>query len=181
MTGRPRSTALIVLVVVGSFAQSAVAQSTERPWQVSVAAGPMSWDASGTGDTYAAAARAARDIKTRWLGVELGGTIAGLDEQFSGATTRVLAVDAQLQLQTPTYRVQPYLAAGPSLFTYLTQARGRDLVEPGYTVGAGIRARVTPRLGFVLDARVRGWDFEQATDFTVNVSGEAMLGLLYRF
>ena len=173
-----RSTYLVAVLAV--LAASSAPASAQTPWRLGAGGGLLSWDASGTGESPTVFLRADRPLSRRWLGVELGASYAGLDEQFSTATTHTLAIDGQLQLQTPPARVQPYLGVGPALFSYVTQRRGRDLVEIGYTAGVGLRLRLADRLGLVMDGRIRGWDFENATDFTVNVGGEATVGLTYR-
>jgi hypothetical protein len=174
---RVAARAVLVLLPVAPLASPALAQTN---WRLSAGAGVLSWDASGTGESTTLVARAGRGIFSRWLGVELGAGYAALDEQLRTTSTKTLSLDAQFQLQAPWTRVQPYVGLGPALFSYLTQPTGRDRVEPGYSVGAGLRAQVTRRVGLVGDARIRGWNFERATDFTVNSAGEATLGVTIR-
>jgi hypothetical protein len=173
ITGR----ALLVVLSLAALASPVLAQTN---WRLSGGAGILAWDASGTGESGTVVVRASHPVLTRWLAVEVGGGYAALAEQFSAASTKTLSVDAQLQLQAPWSRIQPYVGVGPTLFSYLTQAGGRDRVEPGYSVGAGVRAQMTRRLGLVADGRIRGWDFERATDFTVNAAGEVTLGVTIR-
>ena len=171
----------LFLVVLAALATApAPAQAQRSQWRLAAGGGILSWDASGTGESPTIFLRADRPLRRRWFGVEVGASYAGLEEQFSGTPTRTLAFDTQFQLQTPAGRVQPYLGIGPALFSYVTQPGGRDIVELGYTAGVGLRLRFTDRLGAVADGRIRGWDFENATDFTVNVGGEATIGLTYR-
>jgi hypothetical protein len=174
---RVAARAVLVLLPVAPLASPALAQTN---WRLSAGAGVLAWDASGTGESATIVARAGRAIFNRWLGVELGAGYAALDEQFGTTSTKTLSLDGQFQLQAPWTRLQPYVGVGPALFSYLTQPAGRDRVEPGFSVGAGLRAQVTRRIGLVADARIRGWNFERATDFTVNSAGEATLGVTIR-
>lgn len=175
----PRSAILVTVILAGipTIAAPAFAQSA---WRVGAGGGVLSWDASGTGTSPTFFVRADRPLRRPWFGVELGASYAALDEQISTPSTRTLALDTQFQLQTPPGRVQPYLGIGPALFSYVSQPVGRDRVEAGYTAGVGLRIRMADRLGLVLDGRMRGWDFDDATDITVNVGGEATIGFTYR-
>lgn len=149
--------------------------------QLAVSAGALSYDASGTGNTFTIAARASQAVRGQWLGVELGLAYAPLDEQFSTSPTHLVALDAQLQFRLPTPRVQPYLGVGPGIVTYLTQPGGRNRFETAVSGGLGVRAQVTPLVGIVVDGRVRGWNFRGATDWAVNTGAELTAGLTYRF
>ena len=175
----PRSTILVTVILAG-VSTIATPASAQSAWRLGAGGGVLSWDASGTGESPTFFVRADRPLRHRWFGVELGASYAALDEQLSSTSTHTLALDTQFQLQTPPGRVQSYAGLGPALFTYVTQARGRERVEIGYNAGVGLRIGLADRLGLVLDGRIRGWDFEGATDLTVNVGGEATIGFTFR-
>lgn len=170
---------LILLTPAGSLAGQSI--ETDRDRQITISAGTLGWDARGTGHSYTLAARASRSLGARWMAAELGLAYAALDEQFQTAPTHVAALDVQLQLQGSWSRFQPYVGVGPGIFTYLTRAGGRDRVEMAYSTGVGLRVRIRPTFSIVTDARLRGWDFENAQDFTVNMAGEVTVGLSYRY
>jgi len=148
---------------------------------VTLAAGPMSFDASGTGTATVVALSAVQTMPWRWVALEAQAAYAGLDEQSGGAATRTGILEGQAQLQWPNGRVQPYLGLGGGLVRYLTNANGRRAIEPAVVGAIGMRAALTDAWGVRLDARVRGWQFAGATDWAVNSSTELTLGLSRRF
>lgn len=144
---------------------------------LSLSAGPMSFDASGTGTAVIVALSAAQTLPWRWLAMEASLGYAGLDEQFSGSPTRFGVVEVEAQLQWPGARFRPYLGAGPGLAHYFTNAGGRRATEPAVVFGAGLRAGLTAAWALRLDTRIRGWRFAGATDWAVNTSGEITVGV----
>lgn len=175
----------LVIAVVSSLLISAAA--SDAPAQersdrrLAVTAGTLTYDASGTGNTYILAARASRPVARRWLGLELGLAYAPLDEQFTSAPTHLAVFDAQLQLQLPAARVQPYVGVGPGLVSYLTEANGRSLFELGLSGALGTRIQLTRRVGAVVDGRVRGWRIAGTSIWPVNAGAELTAGLSYPF
>lgn len=149
-----------------------------QDWRFGAGAGILAWDASGTGTSPTFVIRATNE-RGRVFATEIGGSFASLDEQFGSSSTKILALDVQFQLR-PTTRVQPYLGIGPSLVSYLTNPGGRDRVVPGGTIGVGIRADLTPRVGFVVDGRLRAWSATPTTGFTANSAAEGTVGLTMR-
>ena len=171
-------TALLLAVAV----TSSVARAQQRlDRSATLAVGPMGFDASGTGTATIVTLSAAQPIAVRWMLLEATAGYAALEEQFRDPPTRTGILEAQLQLQWPAARVQPYVGAGGGLVHYFTRADGRKATEPAIAFGAGLRAALTDAWGLRLDARVRGWQFAGATDWAVNSSGEVTLGVSRRF
>jgi len=148
---------------------------------ITLAAGMMSFDASGTGTATVTSLSIAQTLGSRWIVLEAGATYAGLNEQFRDSPTRTGILEGQLQLQWPTNRLRPYLGAGGGVVHYFTHADGRPATEPAVSFGAGLRAALTETWGARLDGRIRGWKFGGATDWAVNSSVELTFGVSLRF
>lgn len=148
---------------------------------VTLAAGPMSFDASGTGTATVVALSGVQTLPWRWVAFEAQAAYAGLAEQALGPATRMGILEGQAQLQWPSGRLKPYLGLGGGLVRYLANANGRRATEPAVGGAIGMRAAMTDAWGLRLDARLRGWQFAGATDGAVNSSAELTLGLSRRF
>ena len=168
----------LATTLLGTPATSIVAQPPNR--SVVLAVGPASFDASGTGDTYTVAGRIRQSMRA-WLGGELGVNYLPLDEQFAPATTHLLSVDGQVQLQATLGRLRPYVGAGPSIVSYLSQQGGRGVADLGVSVGVGLHVSLSSALSGVVDARYRGWYMPDFPSTPVNGSIELTLGLGRRF
>ena len=144
---------------------------------LSLSAGPMSFDASGTGNAVIVGLSHVQTLPWRWLALETTVSYAGLDEQFSDTPTRFGALEVEAQLQYPGAHFRPYLGVGPGLTHYFNHVGGRRATEPAVAFGAGLRAALTPAWGLRFDARIRGWGFAGATDWAVNTSGEFTVGI----
>jgi hypothetical protein len=171
----PVVAALAVVLVAPLGAQ----QLPNRSW--AIGAGPMTFDASGTGVAPVVTASAAQTLPWRWVAVEGALGYSPLGEQFGGDPTQLGLAEAQAQLQWPGSRVRPYLGFGGGLVHYFSNAAGRKASTPSVVVGAGVRTMLVGDWGFRLDGRVRGWEFAGATDWAVNTSAEVTAGISRRF
>lgn len=176
-----------VLLAVFALARPASAQPNESPWMPSLGGGRIDWHETGLtttmgskGNATAIVMRGSRDVVGRIVGFEWGGAYAAFKEESRLDQTQTIALDARLLVHTPWVVVQPFVGAGPSLFMYATNSRGRDKVEGGYNVGGGVRVRVTPGLFVIVDARLRGWDLDGGDQLTREEAGEITLSLGFR-
>ena len=140
---------------------------------LALSAGPMGFDASGTGTAAVFGLSAAQTLPWRWVAIEGSLAYAGLDEQFMSRPTRLGIAELQAQLQWPARVVRPYLGFGGGVVHYLTDVGVQRSTEASVAFGAGLRAALTNEWGLRLDGRLRGWDH--------NTSTEATLGLMRRF
>jgi hypothetical protein len=146
---------------------------------VSVSAGAMAFDASGTGNAPIFALRVDRTLSGRWLVGEAGLGYAPIAEQFRSTPTRLGVAELQLQVQAPLPLVRPYVGAGAGAVAYLTNAGGRGRAAEAVSAAAGFRADLTRRAGLRVEGRLRYWDYN--SEGFVNGSGEVTGGLSYRF
>jgi hypothetical protein len=169
---RPIRVAAMAAVALGASAAGARAQALGGTG-VTVAAGLMNYDLSGTGNTLAIALRVDRPI-TPVFRVEGSVTGARPGQQFGGDPL-LLIPEVQLQAELPLHGLAPYLGLG---FGLAYSASGDDVpsrTEMALSGGAGVRAEVSSRLSGVLDGRVHalGSNFAGTT-------GELTLGLRWR-
>jgi len=176
-------------LVLGAFAAFGAVAAPARPAgaqapgpELSLSAGAMQFDASGTGVAPTAAARAALPVAGRWLLAEGSLAYAALGEQFAPSPTRVAAAVAQLQLQAPLGPVRPYLGVGGGWVRYLSNAGGQPAAPGTLSGAAGLRVAVSGRLGVRGELRVRGWQRTSDGDFGfVNSAAEYTGGVTYAF
>jgi hypothetical protein len=173
---------LVIAVVALGIGAAPLAPQSAPVGSISVSAGSMAFDVSGTGTAPTAALRADRALIERWLLAEIGLGYAPIKEQFRVRPTRLGMLDAQLQLQLPTPHVRPYVGMGTGAVAYLTQADGRESVAGGVSLAAGLRASLTRRLGLRAEGRLRYWDYSSSSaDRFVNSAGEITAGLSRQF
>ncbi|MFL5540608.1 MAG: outer membrane beta-barrel protein [Longimicrobiaceae bacterium] len=137
---------------------------------ITLAAGVMNFDLSGTGNTAVGALRADLPL-SRVFGVEAAVAVAKPDQQ-SGSSTIVFP-EVQLQASAPLGTVAPYLGLGVGI--YRLSASGGDNSDVTFSAGAGARIGLTDRLGAVLDGRIH----EIGTDFAATTA-ELTIGLRWR-
>ena len=167
----------LVAVVTTPLAAQRVAERS-----LSLSAGAVSFDMSGTGTAPVTTLSVAQTLPVRWVALEATAGYAGVDEQFSdGRTTRLGTLEGEAQLQWPAARLRPYLGVGGGCVHYFTNADSRRPTEPSMVFAAGLRAAVTGQWGLRIDGRIRGWEFANATDWAVNTAGELTLGVTRRF
>ena len=161
---------------------SAISLEAQSSPEVSVAAGAMQFDASGTGTAPVIALRAAVPLVGSWLLGEGNFSYASLDEQFSNAGTRIGVAEGQLQFQLPLARVRPYLGVGAGWLHYFNNAPARA-TSPTYSAAAGLRVGLSPRLTARAELRLRGWNpySQSAGSGFGNNAAEWTGGLAYTF
>jgi hypothetical protein len=169
------------------LARPASAQPSRSPWMPSLGGGQIDWHDTGLSTSVrggsgatAIVMRGSRNLIGRVIGFEWGGAYAAFKEENRLDQTQTIALDWRLLLHTPWIPVQPFVGAGPSLFMYGTNSRGRDKFEGGYNVGGGVRVQATPGLFVIIDARLRGWDFGGADQLTREEADEITLSLGFR-
>jgi hypothetical protein len=173
---------LAALTVVASVAAAPLHAQRGPVRDVSLSAGAMSFDGSGTGMAPTAALRASLPLAGRWLLVEGGAAYASLDEQFVTRPTRVGIAEAQLQVQAPLGVVRPYLGVGGGWLAYLTNAiDGQKSVEGTVSVAGGVRVDVSRVISLRSELRVRGWHAMQDGFGFVNSAAEFTGGVAYHF
>jgi hypothetical protein len=119
---------------------------------VTLAAGVMNYDLSGTGNTPVIALRVDRPISPVFR-VEGAITGAKPDQQFGGAPL-FLIPEVQLQAELPLHGLAPYLGVGLGL-SYRASSDGvPSRTEVAFSGGAGTRVSVSSTLAAVLDGRV---------------------------
>jgi hypothetical protein len=171
--------AILVAGATLVFSAAPVAAQGASDRTVSVSAGVMTFDASGTGTAPTFALRVDRALAGRWLVGEAGLGYAPITEQFQTTRTRLGVAELQVQFQAPLPLVRPYVGVGAGVVAYLTNAGGRGRAAEAVSAAAGLRADLTPRVGLRLEGRLRYWDYNSPG--FVNGSGEVTAGLSYRF
>jgi hypothetical protein len=147
--------------------------------ELSLSAGAMGYDASGTGTVPMVAVRASTPLVARWMLGELSLSYAALDEQFSTENTRIGVVEAQFHAQLPAARVRPYLGIGGGLLTYFNNAVGRTSPAATYSAAVGLRVPVSPLL-LRGELRLRGWKSRPDSDGMLS-GAEGTIGIGYSF
>jgi hypothetical protein len=171
---RVLSTATVVLLVLALPLRG---QSFGR--EISVAIGPMSWDASGTGTAPFAAIRTSGPIAGRWLLADFSLGYSSLDEQFSDINTRIGIAEGQLQLQYPA-RVRPYVGVGGGWLHYFNNAGGRRATPQTFSGATGIRFAISERMLLRGELRLRGWQPSGGSS-SVSSAAEYTAGIGYVF
>lgn len=152
--------------------------------EISVVAGIMQFDASGTGVEPTVAARVAAPILRRWLLTELSVGYAPLDEQGRLSPTRIGILEGQAQFQLLLFRFRPYVGIGGGWVRYFTNTvPGYGATQPTLSGSTGARIALSPRLGLRGELRVRGWGKRSSSGGFgyVNSAGEYTVGLAYAF
>lgn len=167
-----RSRTLLALVLLVSLMAFPESHGQKRVGSISF--GSLGFDASGTGETYTVAARVALPVGGVFQ-LQPGLGYSPFDEQFSAGSTRMFFVDAFLRAQPASWRVRPFLGAGPVLAIYGTNASGRSSPETGYGVALGLDAGLGGTKVGILDLRFRGWQLNGLSP--VNISMEATIGV----
>lgn len=147
------------------------AQNTAAQHAVSVTAGVMDFDLSGTGQTLVAAVRATRAL-TNHVAVEAGASFATPEQQFGPST--FLAPEVQLQYHWQLGRVRPYAGGGIGLAHERANLADND-TDFTWSGAGGLRVDLTDRAAIVGEMRVRGIE----VDFTGSTA-EWVGGLTWR-
>jgi hypothetical protein len=151
-------------------AASAAAQTATPPPAgpgITLAAGVMNFDLSGTGNTAVGAIRADFPL-SRIFAVEAAVAVAKPDQQFGSST--IVFPEVQLQASAPLGRIAPYAGVGVGI--YRLSAPGGDNSDVTFSAGVGARMGITDRVGLVLDGRIHevGTGFNGTTaELTVGV------------
>jgi opacity protein-like surface antigen len=153
---------LITLAAVAAHAQQPAAQHS-----LSVAAGIMDFDLSGTGQSFVAAVRATRAL-TDHVAVEVGGSFAKPDQQFGPST--VIAPDVHLQYHWRIGRVRPYAGGGVG-FAHVRANLAESATDFTWSGAGGVRVDVTDRAAVMGEMRVRGIEVDFAGSIAEWVGG----------
>ena len=121
--------------------------------QLYLGAGYSSYDLSGTGSTWVAAARYTSRISGP-LHTEIGATLFGYNTQFGEATT-YLFPEASLVLKPARGSIRPFLAAGAGILVAFAGPGGGELTLHG---AGGLDLPVNERWGIRGEFRVRAVD-----------------------
>jgi len=156
---------------------SVTVTNAQDSWSaLSVSAGYMDFDLSGTGQTTGVAIRATRSL-TPNIVLEVGSTFARPCQQFQdckgvGPAT-LFAPEAQLEYHWALGRVEPYVGGGIGA-SALRSSFHTDW-EPTVSFGAGTGVRLSDQLALTGEFRVRGhhWRF-------VGTTTEVSAGLAWR-
>ena len=167
-----RSLAFVVLV-----SGAAPAHAQDSSWgEVSVTAGRVDYDLSGTGSAAGLAIRVRKDF-TPGLGLELRGLFARPCQQFQSCEdvgpATLFVPEAQLQYRWSAGRLEPFVGAGLGL-SALRSSVHTD-VDPTVVFSAGTAVRLTDRLALNGEFRLRGHEFR-----FVGTSTEMNVGLSWR-
>jgi hypothetical protein len=168
---------------IGSFAfillvsGAGPARAQDSSWgELSVTAGLVDYDLSGTGKTAGFAIRTKKDL-TPSLGLELRGLFARPCQQFQSCKdvgpATLFVPEAQLQYRWNAGRLEPFVGAGLGL-SALRSAVHTD-VDPTVSFSAGTAVRLTDRLALNTEFRLRGHEFR-----FVGSSTEINAGLSWR-
>ena len=169
-------------LAAATLAPASLAAQTS-PGAVSLSAGVMSFDASGTGYAPTVALRGEHGLAGQWLLGELSLGYASLGEQFEAIPTRLGVTEFQLQLQAPFRTVRPYIGAGGGAMTYLSNAADRGRTAGTVSFAAGARASLMRRFSVRVEARMRGWGgpCDGCTDLFTNSATELTAGISRSF
>ena len=153
------------------------ARAQDSSWgALSVTAGRVDYDLSGTGSAGGFAVRATKDL-TPNVGLELRGLFARPCQQFQSCTevgpATLIVPEAQLQYRWNVGPLEPFVGAGLGL-SALRSSFHTD-VDPTVSFSAGTGIRLTERLGLTGEFRLRGHEFR-----FVGTSTEVNAGLSWR-
>ncbi len=112
-----------------------------------------------------------------WLRTELGGSYARAESDTEGAVN-VAGVDVSLQAELPTSFVRPYLGLGMGIHGTFEPEGGDRYFGPSNQAMAGLRMRLTDRVGLRGELRYR-MDAGQSGGHANNM--EMTGGLSWRF
>ena len=148
---------VVAMMVLGATSASA----QDSSWgALSVTAGRIDFDLSGTGQTNGWAVRTTRDF-TPHVSLELRGLFARPCQQFQdckGEGPATLFVpEAQLQYRWAMGRVEPFVGAGLGMSALKSSLRTEW--DPTVSFSAGTGVRVTDRLSLLGEVRLRGHEF----------------------
>jgi hypothetical protein len=171
--------------VFGSFAFMllltgvASARAQGSSWgELSVTAGRVDYDLSGTGHASGIAIRATRDL-TPHVGLELRGLFARPCQQFQSCKdvgpATLFVPEAQLQYRWNAGRLQPFVGAGLGLSALRSSFYKATDWDPTVSFSAGTGVRLTDRVALTGEFRLRGHEFR-----FVGTSTEVNAGLSWR-
>ena len=164
---------LVPLAVAASCLASPA--SGQRPvslpkLELSLLAGPSSYDLSGTGTTFAVGSEVAY-VPVSALYLEAGITYFEYTTQF-GSRNRFIFPEVSVQGALPLGPVSPYVGGGAGLSLLFS---GGNRVDPTLHIVGGIRVRATPEWGARGELRIR------AVDPFGAVTADFMFGVSRRF
>ncbi len=153
--------------LVAAPVHAGVAQEERGP-AVALAGGVFQYDLSGTGNTPFAAVRVEVPL-TSYLLVEPGAAYTNYEAQF-GDRISIFIPEVQLQLQTPTRVVRPFLGVGAGgAFAW---GGGDSDTQLTLSAGAGVRVRVSEPWWARAELRLRSIDpwHGAAAEWTVGLA-----------
>ena len=153
--GRIFSTVLLIAAPTTLSAQDVPDPPARH--MLSVAAGAMEFDLSGTGITWVTTARVTRAL-TNHLAIEVGASFSR-PEQDIGVTS-FIAPEAHLQYYWKAGRVRPYAGGGVGFAHTRARLIGND-TDFTMSVAGGARIDLTPKVALFGEMRLRG----NETDF----------------
>ena len=142
---------IFCLVAAGAAAQDSAAQHS-----VTVAAGAIDFDLSGTGTTWVGAVRATRALGDR-VAVEFGASVAKPDQDFGGST--LIAPEVHLQGHWRFGRVRPFAGGGLG-FAHVRANLASNETDFTWSAAGGARVDLTPRVAMLAEMRVRGFEVD---------------------
>ena len=168
-----RFMASFIFVLLVSGASQAQAQS--RSWgDLSITAGLVDYDLSGTGQTTGFAIRTRKDL-THSLGLELRGLFARPCQQFQSCKdvgpATLFVPEAQLQYRWNAGRLEPFVGAGLGVSALRSSVDTQW--DPTVSVSVGTAVRLTERLALNSEFRLRGHEFRfvgSTTEINAGVS-----------
>lgn len=164
-----------MLGVVAIAACFGLTKAGAQERHLSISAGALAFDVSGTGSASTLAARGVLPLK-RALSLEAGVGATALSESALASSTKLLFADVLARIApTRPLRARPFIAAGPSAAVYTNNGFSRPNPSLGFATAVGLEVRATSRTHVVVDARFRGWELNQMTP--VNFTAELTVGL----
>ena len=162
-----------------ALAAAPCAAQSDLDWprrSVTLQVGGLVNDYYGDETSFLAALRGDWRVR-RWLRTELGASYARPESDTRGAVN-VVGVDLALQAELPTSFVRPYLGLGMGIHGTFEPEGGDRYFGPSNQAMAGLRMRVTDRVGLRGELRYR-MDAGQSGGYADNM--EMTAGLSWRY
>jgi hypothetical protein len=173
---RLTGTFVFALFLFGATSVQAQGPTSPSLGDLSVTAGRVDYDLSGTGHTSGLAIRWGRDLTSN-VSFEVRGLFARPCQQFQSCQdvgpATLFVPEAQLQYRWKAARLEPFVGAGLG-FSALRSSFHTNM-DPTVVFSAGTGVRLTDRLALTGEVRLRGHEFR-----FVGTSSEVNAGLSWR-
>jgi hypothetical protein len=167
----------VALLAVTTLVASSPADAQRRPTRsLSLVSGIAYFDIRGEGYTPTLAAHVDHGWAGDWVVFEAGVGYTPLLTTFAVDRTHLLALEGQVQLQVPRWRIRPYVGIGAGAMLYMTNPDSDGRVAELASVSTGVRVPLTPKWGLRADARLQLWERARGTN-DAYVHGAAGLSL----